>query len=135
MDLRISRCFLVVHDVDAALAFYRDAPGLEVRNDVMVDTMRWLTLSSPAQPDVEVMLDLPSNVHSVAGRSATAQLPARALLKGLIFATGSCDDTFEQVRVSGAEVLQEPINRPYGVRDCAFRDPSGNMIRFAEPRR
>jgi catechol 2,3-dioxygenase-like lactoylglutathione lyase family enzyme len=134
MTISLSHCFLVVHDYDEALAFYRDVVGLEVRNDVLFDGNRWLTLGSSDQPDVEFGLEIPgySSHTSSEDRQATADLLAKGLLPGLIFRTDSCDKTFEKVRASGADVIQEPIDQPYGVRDCAFRDPSGNMIRFSE---
>ncbi|HEX8628961.1 MAG TPA: VOC family protein [Catenuloplanes sp.] len=139
MDLRISHCFVVVQDMDQALTFYRDALELEVRNDVTFENMRWLTLGSPRQPDVQVVLELTSNHPRISAddQRALEDLLAKGLLKGLIFVTDSCDETFGKIRASGAEVLQEPVDQPYGVRDCAFRDPSGNMVRFSQeiPRR
>ena len=134
MTLSLSHCFLVVHDYDEALAFYRDVLGLEVRSDVMFETNRWLTLASADQPAVEIGLEIPGYVPhtSPQDRQATADLLAKGLLPGVIFRTDSCDETFEKVRASGADVLQEPIDQPYGVRDCSFRDPSGNMVRFSE---
>ncbi|MEU9256627.1 VOC family protein [Streptomyces sp. NPDC048270] len=137
MDIRLSQCFIAVDDHDKALAFYRDALGLEVRGDVGYGGMRWVTIGSPAQPDVEIVLEPPlaDPNASAADRQAVAELLAKGLLRGVVFSTDDCDATFEQVRAAGGEVLQEPIDQHYGVRDCAFRDPSGNMIRFAEPRK
>jgi len=134
MTLSLSHCFLIVHDYDAALAFYRDVLGLEVRNDVAFEENRWLTLSAAEQPGVEIGLEIPGYFPhtSPADRQATADLLAKGLLPGIIFRTDDCDKTFEKVRAAGAEVVQEPIDQPYGVRDCAFRDPSGNMVRFSE---
>jgi catechol 2,3-dioxygenase-like lactoylglutathione lyase family enzyme len=134
MTLSLSHCFLIVHDYDEALAFYRDVLGLEVRNDVMFETNRWLTLGSSDQPAVEIGLEIPGYFPhtSPTDRQATADLMAKGLLPGIIFQTDSCDETFEKVRASGADVIQEPIDQPYGVRDCSFRDPSGNMVRFSE---
>ena len=134
MTLSLSHCFLVVHDYDAALTFYRDVLGLEVRNDVTFEDNRWLTLGSTGQPEVEIGLEIPGYYPhtSPEDRQATADLLAKGLLPGVIFRTDDCDKTFEKVRAAGADVIQEPIDQPYGVRDCAFRDPSGNMVRFSE---
>ncbi|MEV4636464.1 VOC family protein [Actinoplanes sp. NPDC049548] len=134
MTISLSHCFLIVHDYDAALGFYRDVLGLEVRNDVQFEENRWLTLSAPGQPEVELGLEIPGYFPhtSAEDRRATADLLAKGLLPGVIFRTDDCDKTFEKVRAAGADVLQEPIDQPYGVRDCALRDPSGNMVRFSQ---
>jgi predicted enzyme related to lactoylglutathione lyase len=136
MDIKLSQCFIAVDDHDKALAFYHDVLGLQVRNDVAFEGMRWVTLGSPAQPDVEIVLEPPvANPNaSAADRQAMAELLAKGMLRGVIFATDDCDATFEHIQAAGAEVLQEPIDMPYGVRDCAFRDPAGNMLRFAQRR-
>ncbi|MFC9794484.1 VOC family protein [Streptomyces sp. NPDC127584] len=136
MDIKLSQCFIAVDDHDKALAFYRDALGLEVRNDVGFEGMRWVTVGSPAQPDVEIVLEPPlaDPNASPADRQAVAELLAKGMLRGVIFSTEDVDATFEQVRAAGGEVLQEPVDQPYGVRDCAFRDPAGNMLRFTQPR-
>ncbi|CAM5727357.1 MULTISPECIES: VOC family protein [Streptomyces] len=136
MDIKLSQCFIAVDDHDKALAFYRDALGLEVRNDVSFEGMRWVTVGSPEQPGVEIVLEPPvaDPNASDADRQAMAELLAKGLLRGVIFSTEDCDATFERVRASGAEVLQEPVDQPYGVRDCAFRDPAGNMLRFTQRR-
>ncbi|MFF9853656.1 VOC family protein [Streptomyces litmocidini] len=132
-DIKLSQCFITVDDADEALGFYRDALGLEVRNDVGYEGMRWVTLGPPAQPDVAVVLEtpLPDPNASEADRQAVTDLLAKGLLRGVIFSTEDVDATFEQIRSAGFEVLQEPVDQHYGVRDCAFRDPAGNMIRFA----
>jgi predicted enzyme related to lactoylglutathione lyase len=137
MDIKLSVCFIAVDDHDKALAFYRDVLGLEVRNDVGFEGMRWVTVGAPSQPDVELVLEPPlaDPNASPADREAMAELLAKGLLRGVIFRTDDCDATFERIRAAGAEVLQEPIDQPYGVRDCSFRDPSGNMLRFSQPRR
>ncbi|MEV8551875.1 VOC family protein [Streptomyces glaucescens] len=136
MDIKLSQCFIAVDDHDEALAFYRDALGLEVRQDVSFEGMRWVTVGSPEQPGVDIVLEPPvaDPNASDADRRAMAELLAKGLLRGVIFSTEDCDATFERVRASGAEVLQEPVDQPYGVRDCAFRDPAGNMLRFAQRR-
>ncbi|WP_093803111.1 VOC family protein [Streptomyces sp. Wb2n-11] len=137
MDIKLSQCFIAVDDHDRALAFYRDILGLEVRNDVGFEGMRWVTVGSPSQPDVNIVLEPPvaDPNASPADRRAMAELMAKGLLRGLIFSTDDCDATFERISMAGGEVLQEPVDQPYGVRDCAFRDPSGNMLRFSQPRR
>ncbi|GGY85007.1 VOC family protein [Streptomyces nitrosporeus] len=134
-DITLSQCFIAVDDHDKALAFYRDALGLEVRNDVGSGQMRWVTLGAPSQPGVNIVLEPPlaDPNASAADREAVAELLAKGLLRGVVFGTDDCDAAFERVRAAGGEVLQEPIDQPYGVRDCAFRDPAGNMIRFSRP--
>ncbi|MZE75817.1 VOC family protein [Streptomyces xinghaiensis] len=136
MDIKLSQCFIAVHDHDKALAFYRDVLGLEVRNDVSFEGMRWVSVGAPSQPEVNIVLE-PALAHpnaSPADQQIMAELLAKGLLRGVIFSTDDCDATFEHIRAAGGEVLQEPIDQPYGVRDCAFRDPSGNMLRFNQPR-
>ena len=136
MNLTVSHTFITVSDQDQALQFYRDVIGLKVVNDVSFDGLRWLSLTPPAQPGVEVVLQVPEQYPDIspADQDAMAALVAKGLLAGVIFATDDCDATFEQLRAAGAEVLHEPIDQPYGVRDCAFRDPAGNMLRFSQPR-
>ncbi|MFE0806183.1 VOC family protein [Streptomyces sp. NPDC058794] len=137
MDINLSQCFIAVDDHDKALAFYRDVLGMEVRNDVGFEGMRWVTVGSPAQPDVDIVLEPPlaDPNASEADTKAMAELLAKGLLRGVIFTTDDVDATFERISAAGAEVLQEPVDQPYGVRDCAFRDPAGNMLRFSQPRR
>ncbi|MEV0603665.1 VOC family protein [Streptomyces sp. NPDC050315] len=137
MDINLSQCFIAVDDHDKALAFYRDVLGLEVRNDVGFEGMRWVTVGSPSQPGVEIVLEPPAADPnaSPADKQAMAELLAKGMLRGVIFSTDDVDATFERIQASGAEVLQEPMDQPYGVRDCAFRDPAGNMLRFNQPRR
>ncbi len=136
MTIKLAQCFIAVDDHDKALAFYRDALGMEVRNDVAFEGMRWVTVGSPEQPDVEIVLEPPlaDPGASPADRQTMAELLAKGVLRGVIFSTDDVDATFERIRAAGAEVLQEPVDQPYGVRDCAFRDPSGNMLRFNQPR-
>ncbi|MFJ5834772.1 VOC family protein [Streptomyces sp. NPDC093089] len=137
MNVKLSQCFIAVDDHDKALGFYRDALGLEVRNDVGFEGMRWVTVGSPDQPDVEIVLEPPlaDPNASPADRQAVAELLAKGMLRGVIFSTDDVDKTFETIRAAGGEVLQEPVDQPYGVRDCAFRDPAGNMVRFNQPRK
>lgn len=134
MTVSLSHTFLMVLDYDEALAFYRDLVGLEVVNDVMLDEYRFLTLGAPGQKGVEIGLMIPGSFpHTTpADRQATADLVAKGLMPGLIFTIDDCDKTFEKLKDAGADVLQEPIDQPYGVRDCAFRDPAGNSVRFSE---
>lgn len=132
--MKLKNCFIAVDDHDKALAFYRDVLGLEVRNDVSFEDMRWVTLGSPLQPDVDIVLEPPgaNPDASPADRQAMAELLAKGMLRGVIFTTEDCDALYERVRASGADVLQEPTDQPYGVRDCAFRDPAGNQLRFLQ---
>jgi predicted enzyme related to lactoylglutathione lyase len=136
MDITLATCFIAVDDHDKALAFYRDVLGLEVRNDVGFEGFRWVTVGSPSQPDVEIVLEPPLADPNApeADRRAAAELMAKGQLRGVIFRTDDCDATFERIRAAGGEVLQEPMDQPYGVRDCAFRDPAGNLLRFNQPR-
>ena len=131
MELKLSHTFLEVQDQDEALAFYRDVLGLEVRNDVTMEDFRWVTVGPKAQPDVEIVLS-PVGMMRPADQPALKELLAKGSLLGVIFATDDVDATFERIRAAGAEVLQEPIDQPYGVRDCSFRDPSGNPLRFSQ---
>ena len=134
MDLKLQNCFISVHDHDQALAFYRDLLGLEVRADVKYGGMRWTTVGPTSQPDVNIVLEPPAADPNAPAtdRKFMQEMLAKGLLRGVIFSTEDCDATFEHIRAGGAEVLQEPMDQPYGVRDCAFRDPSGNLIRFNE---
>ncbi|MER5869948.1 VOC family protein [Streptomyces sp. NPDC002044] len=136
MDIKLAQCFISVDDHDKALPFYRDVLGLEVRNDVSYGGMRWVTVGSPAQPGVEIVIEPPlaDPGASPADRQAVTELLAKGLLRGVIFSTDDCDATFERIRAAGGEVMQEPCDQPYGVRDCAFRDPAGNMLRFTQAR-
>jgi len=133
MDHKLSHAFLYVHDQDAALAFYTDAVGLEVRVDATMEHMRWLTLGPPSQPDVELALMAVGVPLPPADVDTIAQLVAKGSMPGVIFSTPDCDATFARLVEAGAEVIQEPADQAYGVRDCAVRDPSGNHIRFSEP--
>ncbi|MEE1790896.1 VOC family protein [Streptomyces sp. BE308] len=137
MNIKLTQCFIAVDDHDKALPFYRDVLGLEVRNDVAFEGMRWVTVGSPSQPGVEIVLEPPLADPNAApaDRQAMAELLAKGLLRGVIFSTDDVDATFERIRAAGGDVIQEPIDQPYGVRDCAFRDPAGNMLRFNQPRK
>jgi len=132
MELRLSHCFIPVHDQDEALAFYRDVLGLEVRTDAQLEGFRWLALGLPSQPGLEIVLEAVGMGRPPEDAETMRGLMAKGTLSGVIFRTDDIDATFEKIRSSGAEVLQEPIDQPYGVRDCAFRDPSGNQLRFGQ---
>jgi catechol 2,3-dioxygenase-like lactoylglutathione lyase family enzyme len=131
MTITVTTMFIPVHDPDAALSFYRDALDLEVRNDVASEGFRWVTLGAPGQ-DVEIVLSQPHGGRSEAEGDALLSLVTKGSLQAAIFRSDDLDATFEKVRESGAEVLQEPADRPWGARDCAFRDPSGNLVRIAQ---
>ena len=134
MDLKLRNCFISVHDHDEALAFYRDLLGLEVSSDVKYEGMRWTTVGAKGQPGVQIVLEPPLADPNApaADRRVMKEMLAKGQLRGVIFSTDDCDATFEHIRAGGGEVLQEPMDTAYGVRDCAFRDPSGNMIRFSQ---
>jgi catechol 2,3-dioxygenase-like lactoylglutathione lyase family enzyme len=132
MEIELQYCHVTVNDVDEALAFYRDALGLEVRNDVASGGYRWVTLGSPDKHGPEIVLSEPHAGRSQADGDALQELLTKGVLPMVIFRAGNLDTTFENLRASGAEVLQEPIDQPWGPRDCAFRDPSGNMIRISQ---
>jgi predicted enzyme related to lactoylglutathione lyase len=132
MTISLQYCHITVNDLDSSLAFYRDALGLEVRNDVASDGFRWVTLASAAQPDLEIVLSEPHAGRSQADGDALQELLTKGVLPLIVFRTDDLDATFEKVRASGAEVLQEPIDQPWGPRDCAFRDPSGNTVRISQ---
>ena len=132
MNLTLSPCFVLVHDPDLALAFYRDELGLELRNDVARQDFRWITVGSASQPDVAIVLTNYLN-GSPADADALAALVAKGALNGVHFHTDDLDATFEKLRASGAEIVQEPTDQPWGTRDCAVRDPSGNLVRIDQP--
>ncbi len=135
MNLTLSHCFIQVHDQEEALAFYRDVLGLEARVDAPLEWFRWLTVGPRSQPDIQIGLMPAGMMGPQEDQETLRALLAKGALNGVIFATDDVDATFEKIRAAGAEVLQEPIDQPYGVRDCAFRDPSGNMVRFSgQPR-
>ena len=132
MNISLSTCFVLVHDPEAALAFYRDTLGLELRNDVAREDFRWITVGAPGQPDVAIVL---TNylAGSPADSDALAALLAKGALNGVHFHTDDLDATFAKLQSSGAEIVQEPTEQFWGTRDCAVRDPSGNLIRIDQP--
>ncbi|MER7754768.1 VOC family protein [Kitasatospora sp. NPDC097643] len=131
MDLTLSTCFVLVHDPDAALAFYRDALGLDVRNDVDRGGLRWITVGAPAQPGVGIVLTNYLN-GGPADRETLSTLIAQGALGGLHFRADDLDAAFQQARAAGADIDQEPTDQPWGTRDFAVRDPSGNLIRIEQ---
>ena len=132
MNLTLSTCFVLVHDPELALGFYRDTLGLELRNDVARDQYRWITVGSPSQHAVAIVLTnyvngSPADVDAIAG------LVAKGAVNGVHFHTDDLDRTFERLVASGAEIVSEPTEQPWGTRDCAVRDPSGNLLRIDQP--
>jgi uncharacterized glyoxalase superfamily protein PhnB len=134
MNLTLSTCFVLVSDPDEALAFYRDKLGMELRNDVARDSFRWITVGSAAQPDVSIVLTNYVN-GSPEDNDAVAGMIAKGALYGVHLQAQDLDGTFQQLRSGGAEIVQEPADQPWGVRDGAVRDPSGNLIRIEQPAR
>ena len=132
MNLTLSTCFVLVNDPDAALAFYRDTLGMELRNDVARESSRWITVGSASQPDVSIVLTNYVN-GSPEDNDAVAAMIAKGALYGVHLQAEDLDGTFEQLRRGGAEIVQEPADQPWGVRDGAVRDPSGNLIRIEQP--
>jgi catechol 2,3-dioxygenase-like lactoylglutathione lyase family enzyme len=136
MNLTIHSAFLPHNDPDAALAFYRDTLGFEVRNDVGYNGMHWITVGHPDQPGTSLVLFPPEASPGITDeeRRTIAEMMAKGTYGIMTLATADLDDTFARLQAGGAEVVQEPTDQPYGVRDCAFRDPAGNLIRINEVR-
>jgi catechol 2,3-dioxygenase-like lactoylglutathione lyase family enzyme len=132
MDITLSQCFVIVTDPDQALAFYRDGLGLELRNDVARGELRWITVGSASQPGVSIVLTNYLN-GSPADNEAVTTLVAKGALNGVHFHTDDLDATFEKVRDAGADIVSEPADQPWGTRDFAVRDPSGNLVRIDQP--
>jgi catechol 2,3-dioxygenase-like lactoylglutathione lyase family enzyme len=132
MNLTLSQCFVIVHDPDQALSFYRDTLGLELRNDVAKGDFRWITVGAAEQPGVAIVLTNYLN-GSPADNDAVAALVAKGALNGVHFHSDDLDATFAKVRDAGGEIVQEPTDQPWGTRDFALRDPSGNMVRIDQP--
>jgi catechol 2,3-dioxygenase-like lactoylglutathione lyase family enzyme len=132
MNLTFSQCFVLVHDPELALAFYRDTLGLELRNDVARGDFRWITVGSGSQPGVAIVLTNYLN-GSPADQDALAALLAKGALNGVHFHTDDLEATFQKVSGDGAEIVQEPTDQPWGTRDFAVRDPSGNLVRIDQP--
>lgn len=136
MDMTIHHSFLPQDDPDAAVTFYRDILGFEVRNDVGYEGMRWITVGPPDQPGTSVVLYPPAATPGLTDdeRTTVAQMMAKGTFGMLVLATKDLDGVFERLQAADAEVVQEPTEQPYGVRDCALRDPAGNMIRIQQLR-
>ena len=132
MNLTLSQCFVLVHEPDLALAFYRDTLGLELRNDVARENFRWITVGAASQPGVAIVLTNYLN-GSPADGDALAALLAKGALNGVHFHTDDLNAAFEQLRAWGAEIVEEPTKQPWGALDGAVRDPSGNLIRIDQP--
>jgi predicted enzyme related to lactoylglutathione lyase len=136
MDITIHSSFLPQNDPDASLAFYRDVLGFEVRNDVGYNGLRWITIGPPGQPDTNIVLFPPSASPGVTDdeKRTIAEMMAKGTYAMLLLATQDLDAAFEKIQASGAEIVEEPTEQPYGVRDCAIRDPAGNLLRVQERR-
>ena len=136
MDLTIHFTFLPHDDPDASLAFYRDILGFEVRNDVRYGGMSWITVGPADQPDTSIVLQPPFADPGISDdeRRTIAEMMAKGTFARVVLATADLDGTFARLEASGADVVQEPTDQPYGVRDCAFRDPAGNLLRINELR-
>ncbi len=136
MDITIHTTFLAQNDPDAALAFYRDTLGFEVRNDVGYGGKRWITVGPIGQPATSIVLGPPDADPGITDdeRRVIAEMMAKGTYGVIILATSDLDGLFERLEASGAEVVQEPAEQPWGVRDCAFRDPAGNIVRINQRR-
>ncbi|MFB7256523.1 MULTISPECIES: VOC family protein [Streptomyces] len=136
MDISIHMSTLPQDDPDAAVAFYRDVLGFEVRSDVGQGKMRWITVGPAGRPGTSILLAPPAVDPGVteAERRTIAEMMAKGTYGWILLATKNLDSTFEKIQAGDAEVVQEPTEQPYGVRDCAFRDPAGNLIRIQELR-
>ena len=136
MDISIHASFLPQDDPDAALAFYRDTLGFEVRNDVGYAGMRWITVGPPGQPGTSIVLYPPTATPGLTDeeRRTIAEMMAKGTYATIVLATPDLDGTFARLQAGRADVVQEPTDQPYGVRDCAFRDPAGNLLRIQERR-
>jgi catechol 2,3-dioxygenase-like lactoylglutathione lyase family enzyme len=136
MDISIYSSFLPHDDPDASVAFYRDALGFEVRNDVGNGSMRWITVGPADQPGTSIVLEPPYADPGVTDdeRRTVVEMMAKGTFARVILATADLDGTFARLQAGGAEVVQEPTEQPYGVRDCAVRDPAGNLVRINETR-
>ncbi|MEE6167274.1 MULTISPECIES: VOC family protein [unclassified Mycolicibacterium] len=136
MDITISSSFLPQNDPDAARTFYRDILGFEIRKDVGYNGMHWITVGPADQPDVSIVLFPPEATPGITDEEqrVIAEMMAKGTFASLLLATKDLDSTFEKLQATDAEIIQEPTDQPYGIRDCALRDPAGNLIRLQEIR-
>ncbi|HEY5821809.1 MAG TPA: VOC family protein [Propionibacteriaceae bacterium] len=136
MDLSIYSSFLPHDDPEASLAFYRDLLGFEVRLDVGYETMRWITVGPADQPSTAIVLHPPAVDPGITDdeRRTISEMMAKGTYATIVLATHDLDATFARLEAGGAEVVQEPIDQPYGIRDCSFRDPAGNHVRINQLR-
>jgi predicted enzyme related to lactoylglutathione lyase len=136
MEITIHTTVLPHADPEESMAFYRDVLGFEIRTDVGQGKMRWITVGPPGQPDTSILLAPPAVDPGITEdeRRTIAEMMAKGTYGWILLATKDLDGTFEEVQSGGAEVVQEPIEQPYGMRDCAFRDPAGNLIRIQQLR-
>jgi len=134
--LTIAQAMLPHENADQTLGFYRDTVGFEVRNDVEYGGMHWITVGPHGQPDVSIVLYPPQATPGITEdeRRTIAEMMAKGTFASINLATEDVDALFERLQSAGAEVVQEPVDQPYGVRDCAFRDPAGNLLRIQEAR-
>ena len=134
MDITIHQAYLPHDDPDAALAFYRDTLGFEVRNDVEYGGLHWITVGPADQPDTSIVLYPPAASPGLTDdeRRTIAEMMAKGSYASIVPGTRDVDGTFERLQAADAEIVQEPIDQPYGVRDCAFRDPAGNLLRISQ---
>ena len=134
MDITIHTTVLPHTDPDASVAFYRDVLGFEVRTDVGSGTMRWITVGPVDQPGTSILLSPPAVDPGITDdeRRMITEMIAKGTFGWILLATPDLDGTFEKVQASDAEVVQEPVDQPYGIRDCAFRDPAGNLVRIRQ---
>ena len=136
MDITIHQTFLPHTDPEASLAFYRDTLGFEVRNDVEYGGLHWITVGPTGQPDTSIVLHPPGADPGITDdeRRTITEMMAKGTYASINLGTKDINGTFERLQAGGGEVVQEPIDQPYGIRDCAFRDPSGNLLRIQELR-
>ncbi|MFT4156670.1 MAG: VOC family protein [Microbacterium sp.] len=134
MDITINASFLPHTDAEASVAFYCDVLGFEVRKDVGYEQLRWVTVGPPNQPDTAIVLTPPAVDPGMTDseRATIFELMAKGSYGGIVLATADVDAAYAEIEAKGADVVQEPIDQPYGIRDCAFRDPAGNMVRLQQ---
>ena len=134
MDINIHASFLPHDDPEASVTFYRDTLGFEIRADVGQGAMRWITVGPPDQPATSIVLEPPAADPGITDdeRRTITEMMAKGTYARVLLATRDLDGTFERLQANGAEIVQEPTEQPYGIRDCAVRDPAGNLIRIQQ---